>query len=52
MAFFPPARVGVGVGATNRIELVQTRGDVELGGVDGDAEPTGDHLSGKVYRLS
>jgi hypothetical protein len=46
-----PRRVGDGVGAPNRIELVQKRGDVELGGVDGDAEPTGDHLSGKVYRI-
>ena len=39
-----PRRVGDGVGAPNRIELVQKRGDVELGGVDGDAKPPGDHL--------
>jgi hypothetical protein len=28
--------VGDGVGAPNRIELVQMRGDVKLGSVDGD----------------
>jgi hypothetical protein len=31
-----PRRVGDGVGAPNRIELVQKRGDVKLGGVDGE----------------
>jgi hypothetical protein len=36
-----PRRVGDGVGAPNGI---QKRGDVELGGVDRDAEPTDDHL--------
>ena len=30
--------MGDGVGPPNRIELVQKRGDVELGGVNGDAE--------------
>ena len=39
-----PRGVGDGVGAPNRIELVQKRRDVELGGMDGDAEPQGDHL--------
>ena len=34
-----PRRMGDGVGAPNRIELVQKRRDVELGGMDGDAEP-------------
>jgi hypothetical protein len=37
-----PRRVGDGVGASDRVELVQKRGDVQLGGVDGDVEPTSD----------
>ena len=39
-----PPCVGDGVGVSDRVELVQKKGDVELGGVDGDAEPTGDRL--------
>ena len=37
-----PRSVDDGVGASDRVELVQKRSDMELGGVD--AEATGDHL--------
>ena len=37
-------RVGDGISTSNRVELVQKRGDVELGGMNRNAEPTGDHL--------
>ena len=33
-----------GVGAADRVEFVEQRADMELGGVDGDAKPPGDHL--------
>ena len=39
-----PPCVGDGVGVSDRVELVQKKGDVELGGVGRDAEPTGDRL--------
>jgi hypothetical protein len=39
-----PCCVGYCIGPPNRIELVEKRGYVELGGVDRDAEPTGDHF--------
>jgi len=39
-----PRCMGDGVGAANRVELVEQRAYVELGGVDGDAEPESDGL--------
>jgi hypothetical protein len=39
-----PCCVGYCVGPPNRIELVEKGGDVELGGVDRDAEPASDHF--------
>ena len=39
-----PCCVRDGVGAADRVKLVDQRADVELGRVDGDAEPAGDHL--------
>jgi hypothetical protein len=39
-----PGGMRDGVGAADRVELVEQRADMELGGVDGDAKPAGDHL--------
>ena len=43
-----PRGVRDGVGATDRIELVQELADVELGRVHRDAEPPGDLLVGRA----
>jgi hypothetical protein len=39
-----PRRMGHRIRAADRVELVDEGTDVELGGVDGDAEPLGNHL--------
>jgi hypothetical protein len=39
-----PCCVGYCIGPPNRIELVEKGGDVELGSVDRDAKPAGDHF--------
>jgi hypothetical protein len=43
-----PRGVRDGVGATNRIQLVEELADVELGRVHRDAEPPGDLLVGRA----
>jgi transcriptional regulator BetI-like protein len=43
-----PRGVLDGVGATDRIQLVEELADVELGRVHRDAEPPGDHLVGRA----